>query len=78
MNEFINLKKSYYAAIQFGLLTNAGYQNCKSANEFFHKFSETCIDNSNYSDVNKTQMKLELAALKEALSKEIENCYQYK
>ena len=78
MNEFNKLKKSYAAIIQFGLLTNAGYQNCKAANEFFHQFFETCVDNSNYSEADKSVMKLELELLKDTLSKEIENCYQYR
>lgn len=74
MTEFDNLKRSYIAAIETGLAANAGYQNCKFANEAIHKFCEILIDNSNYS--NKTAMKQELELLKETLAKEIETCYQ--
>ena len=50
MTEFDNLKNSYASAIQFGLVTNFGYQNCKTANEIIHRLCETYVDNSDRLD----------------------------
>jgi len=72
MIDFAVLKKSYIASIQFGLLSNKGYGDVKHGNEVLHKFCENLIDNSNYSDPDKHNMKLELELLKETLSKEID------
>ena len=88
MNDFINLKNSYVATIQMGLMMNAGYEEAKRGNDIIHKFcenyidnsnysdfdkqNENYIDNSNYSDFDKQKMKHELELVKEALSQEID------
>lgn len=74
MAELDNLKNSYIASIQFGLLTDTGYENCKLANEVIHRFLEIYIDGSNYP--NKNAMKQELKLLKKSLSEEIGRYYQ--
>ena len=74
MTEFENLKNSYAATIQFALLSNAGYESCKTASETIQKFIEIYLDNSNCP--NREALKQELALLKETLSKEIDVCYQ--
>lgn len=76
MIDYLNLKNSYIAAIQMGLLLNAGYEEAKHGNELLHKFCEHCVDNSNYDETNKQNMKNELEILKEAISKEIELHFQ--
>lgn len=73
--EFNNLKNSYIATVQWGLIAKIGYQESKRGNDILHKFCENFIDNSDYYDVDKTAMKQELEALKETLSKEIEAYY---
>ena len=55
-----------------GLMLNAGYEEAKRGNDLLHKFCENCIDNSNYSDADKQNMKHDLEFVKEALSQEIE------
>lgn len=75
MIDFTVLKKSYITTIQFGLLRNTGYGEVKRGNEVLHRFCEYLIDNSNYSDLDKQNMKHELELLKETLSKEIEQYY---
>ena len=72
MIDYLNLKKSYIAAIQMGLMLNAGYEEAKHGNDLLHKFCENCIDNSNYCEQDKQAMKHDLELVKEALSKEIE------
>ena len=72
MIDYLNLKNSYIAAIQMGLMLNAGYEEAKRGNDLLHKFCENCIDNSNYSDADKQNMKHDLEFVKEALSQEIE------
>ena len=72
MIDYLNLKNSYIAAIQMGLILNAGYEDAKRGNDLLHKFCENCIDNSNYSEQEKQAMKHDLKLVKEALSKEIE------
>ena len=76
MIDYLNLKNSYITAIQMGLLLNAGYEDAKHGNDFLHQFCENCIDNSNYSDLEKLNMKRELEIVKEALSQEIELRYR--
>lgn len=39
-------------------------------------FAKKCVDNSNYSEQDKQNMKLELALIKETFSKEIELRYR--
>lgn len=75
MIDFLNLKKSYIAAIQMGLMMNAGYEEAKRGNDLLHRFCENCVDNSNYSDLDKHKMKQELELVKEALSQEIERYF---
>lgn len=72
MIDYLNLKNSYIAAIQMGLMLNAGYEDAKRGNDLLHKFCEKCIDNSNYSEQDKQNMKRDLELVKEALSQEIE------
>ena len=71
MIDYLTLKNSYVAAIQMGL--ELGFPDPKQGNELLHKFCENCVDNSNYSEQDKHDMKLDLDLLKEALSQEIEN-----
>lgn len=75
LNDFINLKNSYVATIQMGLMMNAGYEEAKRGNDIIHKFCENYIDNSNYSDFDKQKMKHELELVKEALSQEIDRYF---
>ena len=72
MIDFQNLKSSYIAAKQMGLLLNASYEETERGDDLLHKFCEYCVDNSNYSDVDKQNMKLELELVKGALLQEIE------
>ena len=72
MIDYLNLKNSYIAAIQMGLLLNSGYEGAKRGNDLLHKFCENCIDNSNYSEQDKQNMKRDLELVKESLSQEIE------
>lgn len=58
-----------------GLMMNAGYEEAKRGNDLLHKFCENCVDNSNYSDLDKQNMKQELELVKEALSQEIERYF---
>ena len=68
----MNLKNSYITAIQMGLMLNAGYEEAKLGNDLLHKFCENCVDNSDYSELDKQNMKRDLELVKEALSQEIE------
>ena len=72
MIDYLNLKNRYIAAIQMGLLLNAGYEDTKRGNELLHKFCENCVENSKYSELDKHNMKIDLEILKETLSREIE------
>lgn len=72
MIDYLNLKNSYIASIQLGLILNAGYEEAKRGNDLLHKFCENCIDNSNYSEKDKQDMKRDLELVKEMLSQEIE------
>jgi hypothetical protein len=72
MIDYLNLKNSYIAAIQMGLMLNAGYEEAKHGNDLLHKFCENCIDNSNYSERDKQDMKRDLELVNEMLSQEIE------
>ena len=72
MIDYLNLKNSYIASIQLGLILNAGYEEAKRGNDLLHKFCENCIDNSNYSEKDKQDMKRDLELAKEMLSQEIE------
>lgn len=71
MIDYLNLKNSYMAAIQTGLLLNAGYEDAKRGNDILHIFCEDCVDSSNYSEADKKDMKHDLELVKEALSQEI-------
>ena len=72
MIDYLNLKNSYIASIQLGLILNAGYEEAKRGNDLLHKFCENCIDNSNYREKDKQDMKRDLELVKEMLSQEIE------
>ncbi len=70
MIDYLNLKNSYIAAVQMGL--GLGFPDPKQGNDLLHKFCETLVDNSNYSESDKQNMKHELELVKETLSQEIE------
>ena len=72
MIDYINLKKSYIAVIQMGLLANTEYYELKRGNDVIHQFCESLIENSNYSKQDKERMKHELKEVKETLVQEIE------
>ena len=72
MIDYQNLKNSYITALHMGIALNASYEEAKRGNDILHKFCENCVDNSNYSDQDKHDMKLDLELLKETLSQEIE------
>lgn len=73
MIDYLNLKNSYIAAIQIGLMLNAEYEEAKHGNDLLHKFCEKCVDNSNYGEKDKQDMKHDLEVVKETLSQEIEH-----
>ena len=72
MIDYLNLKNSYIAAIQMGLMLNAGFEEARHGNDLLHKFCENCVDNSNYNENDKQIMKRDLELVKEMLSQEIE------
>ena len=72
MIDYLNLKNSYIAAIQMGLMLNAGYKEAKHGNDLLHKFCKNCIENSNYSEKEKQDMKRDLELVKKMLSQAIE------
>ena len=71
MIDYLNLKRSYISAVQMGLMLGTGYEEAKRGNDLLHKFCENCIDNSNYTENDKQNMKQDLELAKEALSQEI-------
>ena len=75
MIDFLNLKNSYIATIQLGLMLNAGYEEAKHGNDLLHKFCDNCVDNSNYSEQDKQNMKHDLELVKETLAQEIKQYY---
>ncbi|MBE6990114.1 MAG: hypothetical protein E7426_05155 [Ruminococcaceae bacterium] len=75
MIDYLNLKNSYVAAIQMGLALNASIEEAKRGNDLLHKFCEKCIESSNYSEIDKQNMKHELERIKETLSQEIDRYY---
>lgn len=54
------------------LMLKAGYEEAKQGNVLLHKFCECCVENSNYSEKEKQNMKLDLEIVKNTLSQEIE------
>ena len=72
MIDYLNMKRSYIATIQLGLVLNTGYEEAKHGNDLLHKFCENCVDGSLYSEEDKRTMKRDLELVKEALSQEIE------
>ena len=70
MIDYQNLKASYIAMIQIGL--ELGFTDPKQGNELLHEFCEKLVENSDYSDSDKQDMKNELEVVKETLSIEIE------
>ena len=72
MIDYLNMKKSYIATIQLGLVLNAGYEEAKHGNDLLHKFCENCVASSLYNAEDKRAMKRDLELVKEALSQEIE------
>lgn len=72
MIDYQNLRSSYIAAIQFGLLVNASYEYAKHGNDILYKLCKSCVENSNYSDHDKQNMKDDLELVKQTLAQEIE------
>ena len=72
MIDYLNLKNRYIASVQMGLLLNDGYEGAKQGNELLHRFCENCVENSNYSELDKQKMKQDLKLVKETLSQEID------
>ena len=72
MIDYQNLKNSYIASIQMGMILNAKYEEVKQGNDLLHRFCENCINNSKYCDYEKNNMKRDLELVKQALSEEIE------
>lgn len=72
MIDYLTLKNSYITTIQIGLQMNTEYEEAKRGNAFLHKLCEICVDNSNYHELDKQNMKRELELVKAALSQEIE------
>ena len=70
MIDYQNLKASYIAMIQIGL--ELGVTDPNQGNELLHEFCEKLVENSDYSDSDKQDMKNELEVVKETLSIEIE------
>ena len=70
MIDYEDLKKCYIGAFQTGLFL--GFPNPKQGNELLHRFCENCVENSNYSELDKQKMKQDLKLVKETLSQEIE------
>lgn len=75
MTEFENLKRSYASVLQYGMIMGANKSEAKQGNEIVHKFCETLVENSMYSDNDKNYMKNELQLLKQELDDEIEAAY---
>ena len=75
MFDYNNLKNSYIATIHMGLVSNVRYEEAKRGNDLLHKFCEHCIDMSNYNEIEKQRMKLDLEIVKDMLSKEIEQYF---
>ena len=75
MIDYLNLKNSYIATIQMGLMLNTSYEDVKHGNDFLHQFCKSCVENSSYSENDKQNMKYDLEFVKEALAQEIEKYY---
>lgn len=76
MFDYNNLKNSYIATIQMGIMLNTSYQEARHGNEVVHGFCKHCIEHSDYSENDKQAMKNDLEAVKKLLSDEIEIHYQ--
>lgn len=76
MTEYDNIKNRYISTIHLGLTMGVNYNEAKNGNELLHKFCESLIDNSIYTDADKKAMKYDLKITKEVLTKEIETFYQ--
>lgn len=72
MIDYLNLKTSYISALQMGLMLNSDYEEAKRGNDILHKLCENCVDNSDYSEAEKKNMKSDLKLIKEVLAQEIE------
>ena len=76
MNEFKRLKECYANALQIGIIAlQADYHEAKNGNEVLHKFCESLVENSDYSDQDKQNMKQNLKLVKETLAQEIDSYY---
>jgi hypothetical protein len=75
MTEYENLKKSYIATIHLGLTMNANYDEVRHGNDVLHKFCETLVEHSLYSEDDKRRMKNDLELTKELLSQEIDTLF---
>ena len=72
MIDYPNLRSCYITAIHIGVTLDSGYEEAKRGNGLLHKFCENCVDNSNYSEQEKQEMKQDLELVKETLSMEID------
>lgn len=75
MFEYQNLKDSYIRAIRFGLAADFGYNRVYEGKEVICEFCKMLVDNSDYSEADKSAMKCELDLIKEMLSREIKIRY---
>lgn len=69
-------KKSYTATVQFGLVSNAGYQATKHGNEMLCELCKRIVETGNFLDSEKAAMKQELEILKNALEGGINTYFQ--
>ena len=76
MTDYENLKKSYITAMQLGLQSCGNYDEAKRGNDILHQFCKTFVENSQYGDYAKENMKQELEVLKASLLHEIELYFQ--
>lgn len=77
MTEFDNMKRSYSSTIHLALTTGATRSEVKNGNEIIQKFCEFVIENSNYHDSDKTQMKHELALFEAFHEQKINRYFGY-
>ena len=70
MFDYTTLKNSYIATVQIGL--ELGFSDPKQGNDLLHDFCEKLVENSNYSEFEKQNMKRDLDLVNNALSQEIE------
>ena len=75
MIDFEKIKNSYVATIHIGMECGAEYKEAKQGNELLHRFCENLVENENYNELARRDMKRELQQIKEMLAQEIEVRY---